>query len=42
MTGDIQRIALSPARARECWGWEPRVPLDEGIRRTVEWFRAHA
>jgi UDP-glucuronate decarboxylase len=25
--------------ARRELGWEPRVPLEEGIRRTVEWFR---
>ena len=22
-------------------GWEPRVPLDEGLARTIEWFRGH-
>jgi dTDP-glucose 4,6-dehydratase len=26
-------------RAVERLGWTPRVPLEEGIRRTVEWFR---
>ncbi|HEY75134.1 MAG TPA: SDR family oxidoreductase [Thermoflexia bacterium] len=26
-------------RARETLGWEPRVPLEEGLRRTVEYFR---
>jgi nucleoside-diphosphate-sugar epimerase len=27
-------------RARELLGWSPRVDLDEGIRRTLEWLRA--
>jgi UDP-glucuronate decarboxylase len=27
------------ARARELLGWEPAVPLDEGLKRTVEYFR---
>jgi len=27
------------ARARELLGWRPKVGLEEGIRRTVEWFR---
>ena len=27
------------ARAREVLGWEPRVPFDEGMRRTIAWFR---
>jgi len=26
------------ARARALLGWEPRVELDEGLRRTIEWF----
>ena len=29
------------ARARERLGWEPRVELEEGLRRTIEFFRAH-
>ncbi|MBM4416329.1 MAG: NAD-dependent epimerase/dehydratase family protein [Chloroflexi bacterium] len=40
--GDIQRIWLDSARARERWGWQPRTPLDVGLARTVDWFRAHA
>jgi dTDP-glucose 4,6-dehydratase len=28
------------ARARATLGWEPRIPLDEGLRRTIEHFRA--
>ena len=27
-------------RARALLGWEPRVDTDEGLKRTVEWFRA--
>lgn len=27
------------ARARATLGWEPRVPLDEGLRRTIEYLR---
>jgi dTDP-glucose 4,6-dehydratase len=26
-------------RARTLLGWEPRVETDEGLRRTVDWFR---
>jgi dTDP-glucose 4,6-dehydratase len=26
-------------RAREALGWEPKVELDEGLRRTIEYFR---
>ncbi|MFN2489991.1 MAG: UDP-glucuronic acid decarboxylase family protein [Actinomycetota bacterium] len=28
------------ARARAVLGWAPKVPLEEGLARTVEWFRA--
>ena len=28
------------SRARQLLGWEPRVPLEEGLERTVKWFRA--
>jgi nucleoside-diphosphate-sugar epimerase len=31
--------AYSVSRARERLGWEPRVDLDEGMRRTEAWFR---
>ena len=27
------------SRARQELGWEPRVSLDEGMQRTVSWFR---
>ncbi len=27
------------SRARKILGWRPRVPLDEGLRRTLEYFR---
>ena len=37
--GDIARIRLDPARARERWGWTARTPLAEGLAATVEWFR---
>lgn len=37
--GDLRRSALDPARARDVWGWTPQVSLEEGITRTVDWFR---
>lgn len=27
--------------ARHVLGWEPQVPTEEGLRRTVDWFRTH-
>jgi UDP-glucose 4-epimerase len=40
--GDLARSALDPSRARVALGWEPRIALDEGVARTVDWFRARA
>ena len=37
--GDVYRIALDNARAREQLGWEPRILLEDGLRLTVEYFR---
>jgi GDP-L-fucose synthase len=37
--GQMQRI-FDPSKM-ERLGWMPRTPFPEGIRRTVEWFRAH-
>ena len=34
-------LALDISRARTKYGWEPRVPLDEGIRKTLAWYREH-
>lgn len=37
--GDVPRSALDASLAREILGWSPQVSLEEGIRRTVEFFR---
>jgi UDP-glucose 4-epimerase len=37
--GDLQRSAIDSALAARELGWRPEVDLEEGIRRTVEWFR---
>jgi dTDP-glucose 4,6-dehydratase len=34
------RYALDCNRARRELGWEPRVALEDGLRRTVEWYAA--
>ncbi len=38
-THEIREQCLSAARAREELGWRPLFPLDEGLRRTIEWYR---
>lgn len=39
-THEIRRQWLSAAKAREQLGWRPLFDLDEGLRRTVDWYRA--
>jgi CDP-glucose 4,6-dehydratase len=39
--GEIDRQWVDASRLRALTGWEPRVGLDEGLARTVEWYRAH-
>ena len=36
-TGVISR-GLDISKARELLGWEPRFTLEEGLRRTIEWY----
>jgi len=40
--GEQRRSVIDHAKAAERLGWRPTVPLAEGLRRTVEWFRARA
>jgi UDP-glucose 4-epimerase len=37
-TGDVVRIVLNPALAREHLGWEARMPLHEGLAQTYQFF----
>jgi len=36
---EIRAQYLSSAKARERLGWRPEHSLDDGLRRTVEWYR---
>jgi UDP-glucose 4-epimerase len=40
--GDILRSVLDPTRAKTVLGWQPEVELEDGLRRTWEWFVANA
>jgi GDP-L-fucose synthase len=35
------RRALDVSRAKERFGWQAKMPFEEGIRRTVAWFQEH-
>lgn len=40
--GDLKRSCLDISRAEELLYWRPKVTIDEGVRRTVEYFRTQA
>jgi UDP-glucose 4-epimerase len=37
--GEIQKIYLSGARARQELGWSATVPVADGLRQTVDWVK---
>lgn len=37
--GDINKIALESGKAKRELAWEPRVSIEEGLKRTVDWFK---
>jgi UDP-glucose 4-epimerase len=42
LVGEVTRYVADIRKAHELLGWQPRVPLDEGIPRAVAWFRENA
>jgi CDP-glucose 4,6-dehydratase len=39
--GEIDRQYVDPTKIREVLGWEPSVDLEEGLRRTIDWYQEH-
>lgn len=39
--GEIDRQYVDTTKLRELTGWQPAVALDEGLERTLEWYRRH-
>jgi UDP-glucose 4-epimerase len=39
-TGELRRSALDPGRAAIHLGWKPYTTLEEGVARTLDWFRS--
>jgi UDP-glucose 4-epimerase len=38
---DAATLLLDPSKTIEDFGWEPTIPMEEGIPRTVAWYREH-
>ncbi|HEV2952585.1 MAG TPA: GDP-mannose 4,6-dehydratase [Candidatus Dormibacteraeota bacterium] len=39
--GEIDRQSLDSTKARELLGWEPQIRLEEGVRRSVGWYKSY-
>jgi UDP-glucose 4-epimerase len=37
--GEIQRIYLDASKAKRVLGWEPKVTFEDGLARTVAWYK---
>jgi CDP-glucose 4,6-dehydratase len=40
-SGEVTRESVDSSKLHAATGWEPRVDLEEGLRRTIEWYRAY-
>ena len=38
---DAYTILLDPSRVQQDFGWSPKVPLEEGVRRAIDYYREH-
>lgn len=38
---EVERLLADASLAREILGWQPQIGLEEGLERTVAWFREH-
>ncbi|MGV8932439.1 MAG: NAD-dependent epimerase/dehydratase family protein [Luteimonas sp.] len=41
VSGEIPHQYLSAAKAREMLKWTPRFSIEDGLRETIDWYRAH-
>ena len=39
LLGEVTHYVADVSKARELLGWSPQIPLDEGIPRSVAWFK---
>lgn len=39
--GEIDRQWVDATKLHELTGWEPAVTLEDGLERTIEWYRSH-
>ena len=35
---EVERLWCDNSKAKHLLGWEPKIPLEEGLRKTIDWF----
>lgn len=40
--GDVPITYADPMKAKQLLGWEPKTPIEEGVKKFVEWFKTKA
>jgi NAD dependent epimerase/dehydratase len=38
---EVERLLADNTRARSLLGWEPKIGLEEGLQRTIDWLKEH-
>lgn len=38
---EVKRLRASIQKAKELTGWEPQIPLDDGLKRTIDYIKAN-
>ena len=38
---DVDVLLCDSSKARKLFGWQPEIDIEEGLRRTIEWFKDH-
>ncbi len=39
--GEVKQLIADSRRAQEIFGWEPKVNLEDGLRKFIEWYRQY-
>ena len=38
---DSFTILIDPSKTRQDFGWNVKTPLEEGVKKTIEWYKKH-
>ncbi|MCS7160284.1 MAG: SDR family NAD(P)-dependent oxidoreductase [Gemmatales bacterium] len=38
---EVERLVADNTKAKRLLQWEPRIPLEDGLQRTIDWIREH-